>query len=208
VASKDRRERERAQQRQNILDAALEIITKEGFAALSMRKIAERIEYSAASIYLYFASREQIAQALSEQGFQEFLEAISLAVSGKQVQDALHSLSAAYLEFGRRHPEIYRLIFMGDSEYMTAAYAEQQSGSAAAKAFEVLLGLARQLKADEAAKSEMTPPMMAEMIWCTLHGIVSLHITCAAFLSTSPEVLASFAVATLARGLLASPREK
>jgi DNA-binding transcriptional regulator YbjK len=46
MGTKERRQREKKDQRQNILDAALQIINQEGFAALSMRKLAERIEYS------------------------------------------------------------------------------------------------------------------------------------------------------------------
>jgi AcrR family transcriptional regulator len=61
----ERRERERAEQRQRILDAALHIITQEGFTAMTMRKLAERIEYSPAAIYLHFQSREEIARHLS-----------------------------------------------------------------------------------------------------------------------------------------------
>ena len=113
MGSRERREREKSEQRQKILNAALEIITKEGFAALSMRKLAERIEYSAASIYLYFTNREQIARELSEMGFEELLNAVDLATSGTEGSEALHALGAAYVVFGLRHPEIYRLIFIG-----------------------------------------------------------------------------------------------
>ncbi len=202
MGSQERRERERLQQRQKILNAALAIITKEGFAALSMRKLAEQIEYSTASIYLYFKNREQLAQELSERGFQELLDALTVGVSGKQGTAALDALGAAYVAYGLAHPEMYRLIFMGDSEYMTAAYAAKRPDSAAARAYGVLLEMAHQLNDGRGISDAGKLTTIAEMIGCALHGIVSLRITCAASLTSSPEALVSLATETLARGLL------
>ena len=65
----ERKERQKAEMRDLILEAALRIIRDEGFAALTMRKIAEAIEYSPATIYLHFASRDDIALALVADGF-------------------------------------------------------------------------------------------------------------------------------------------
>ncbi|MDQ2843787.1 MAG: TetR/AcrR family transcriptional regulator [Acidobacteriota bacterium] len=202
---KERREREKLEQRQRILNAALEIISKEGFAALTMRKLAERIEYSAATIYLSFKSREEIAQELCEEGFLELLDALSAAGSGKQATEALHALSGAYVAFGLLHPEIYRLIFMGDSEYMTAAYAEKGPDSAAAKAYGILVELAGQLKAVGKVNKEIELTTIADMIWSMLHGIVSLRITCAGFQRSSPEALTTLAAEVIAKGLDCAP---
>ena len=201
MGTRERREREKRQQRQKILDAALEIISQEGYAALSMRKLAERIEYSAASIYLYFASREQIAQELSEAGFEELLGAIEAATFGKQAAEALYALGAAYVAFALKYPEIYRLIFMGDSEYMSVVYAENRPDNASAKAYGMLVELAQQLQDAGIASKETELPVIAETILCMLHGVVSLRITCAGALSSSPEELVRLATETLVRGL-------
>ena len=88
---KERREREKQDIRQKILDAAQQIITDEGFAALSMRKVAHRIEYSAASIYLYFRNREQIAQELSEAGFGKLLAKMTAAIGTKDASARLRA---------------------------------------------------------------------------------------------------------------------
>ena len=198
---RERRDRDRAELRQRILDAALAIISAEGFAALSMRKLAERIEYSAAAIYLHFENREQIAQALSEAGFQRMLDGLETAGRGKSGADALYALGSAYLAFGLQHPEIYRLIFMGDSDYMAAAYTANASESAPARAYGALLNVAQQLKDDGAAARDLDLVEIAELVWATLHGIVSLRITCAAFQTTAPETLAALAMQTIVHGL-------
>jgi len=214
VGIQERREREKREQRQRILDAALTIINKEGFAALSMRKLAEQIEYSPASIYLYFENRERIAQELSDAGFEEMLDAISAAISGKKAVEALHALGSAYIAYGVEHPEIYRLVFMGDSDYMAAAYAEHKKYSAANRAYGVLVQLADELTESGRNTQDLPSTVIAEMIWSALHGIVSLHIACPGFQSATPQNMARFATGMIAQSFFkpthatASPNRK
>src|SRR5262247_3651263 len=66
---KERQERDREAVRRSILDAARELFVSEGFQNVSIRKIAERIEYSPAAIYSYFPSKDDIFYALAEEGF-------------------------------------------------------------------------------------------------------------------------------------------
>src|SRR6266704_2957044 len=66
---KERQERDREAVRRAILDAARELFVAEGFRNVSIRKIAERIEYSPAAIYSYFPSKDDIFFALAEEGF-------------------------------------------------------------------------------------------------------------------------------------------
>src|ERR687890_1276210 len=67
---KERQERDREAVRRSILDAARELFVAEGFQNVSIRKIAERIEYSPAAIYGYFPSKDDIFFALADEGFQ------------------------------------------------------------------------------------------------------------------------------------------
>src|SRR6266508_4030183 len=67
---KERQVRDREAVRRAILDAARELFVVEGFQNVSIRKVAERIEYSPAAIYGYFASKDDIFFALAEEGFQ------------------------------------------------------------------------------------------------------------------------------------------
>ena len=65
---KERQERDREAVRRAILDAARELFVAEGYQNVSIRKIAERIEYSPAAIYGYFPSKDDIFFALAEEG--------------------------------------------------------------------------------------------------------------------------------------------
>src|SRR5438094_9678203 len=66
---KERQERDREAVRRSILDAARELFVSEGYRNVSIRKIAEKIEYSPAALYGYFPSKDDIFYALAEEGF-------------------------------------------------------------------------------------------------------------------------------------------
>jgi AcrR family transcriptional regulator len=110
--------------RSHILDAARTIVVRQGFDALSMRKLAEVIGYSPASLYLHFASRDAIAHALSVEGHAMLLAELhacdSVADTGARVKAMAH----AYVAFGLTHPEVYRLIFMQNPAYADAAFGD------------------------------------------------------------------------------------
>src|SRR5215203_7474224 len=69
VGVKERQEREREAVSRSILDAARDLFVAEGYQNVSIRKIADRIEYSPAAIYSYFPSKDDIFFALAEEGF-------------------------------------------------------------------------------------------------------------------------------------------
>ena len=110
---KERHERERQAVRAAILGAARELFLSEGFRNVSMRKIADRIEYSPAAIYSYFSSKDDIFFALAEEGFH------LLFSSGPQFTsspaDGLEGIRGAFwhlYQFSRTHPEYFALMFL------------------------------------------------------------------------------------------------
>ena len=204
MATKDRREREKEDLKRKILVAAQQIITTEGFAALSMRKLANRIEYSAAAIYLHFRSREHIAQELSKIGFERFLAQMSAAAEEPDVVARFHALGAAYISFRLENPETYRLIFLGDSGFMAIAFADETSSDAANKSFALLLNLGKDLQSAGLYHGAATHVQIAEMAWAALHGIVSLKLACPGF-EFPAETVGPLMTSTLTSGLLAAP---
>lgn len=200
MGSRERRERDRNELRQRILDEAQRIITEEGFPGLTMRKLAERIEYSPAAIYLHFRSREEIAQELAETGFAKLLEGLLAAKAQSDTVKRLEAMGQAYVRFGLENAETYRLIFLGDAAYMSAAFGKQDAEGAAAKAWGVLVGAAGELLKRGRVKGK-TPEAVAQLLWATLHGIVSLHLACTGFRGAPPEALARLATEMAVKGL-------
>ncbi|MCC8401628.1 TetR/AcrR family transcriptional regulator [Paraburkholderia sp. MMS20-SJTN17] len=117
----ERKNRQKQALRERILDAARRIVVREGFAALSMRKIADAIEYSPATLYLHFASRDDIARALCAEGYAQLLATFVPLMQIADPAERLKALGRAYVAFGVEHPETYRLIFMEDPSYTGAA---------------------------------------------------------------------------------------
>ena len=115
MGNKERQERERETTRKAILDAARVLFVEEGFANVSVRKIADRIEYSGAAIYSYFESMDDIFLALAEEGFrllEEKLHVPDELVAAGDPLDILRRGFRAYYGFSREHPEHFALMFV------------------------------------------------------------------------------------------------
>lgn len=145
--------------RKAILDAARHTMLRDGFDAVSMRKIADAIGYSPASLYLHFQNRDAIAQALCTEGHAQLVQ-----VLGASASDAhpLRSAALAYVEFARGHEAVYRLMFMQSSAYTSAA----MNG-----ADETIVDILGNLAGYDRES--------ATGLWATLHGIASLALNAA-----------------------------
>lgn len=113
---KERQEREREATARAILDAARELFVAEGYQNVSIRKIAEKIEYSPAAIYSYFSSKDDIFLALAEEGFHLLFKSAE-DCRGRQDPHAtsLDCIRSAFLNiynFSKAYPEYYWLMFL------------------------------------------------------------------------------------------------
>jgi AcrR family transcriptional regulator len=108
---KQRREREKQEVRQGILTGAREIAQHEGWQAVTIRKVAERIEYSPSMIYEYFASKEAILFELHSEGFRLLAFSLKTARSSSgDHEEQLISMAEAYWEFAMAHRELYQVM--------------------------------------------------------------------------------------------------
>ena len=116
---KERQEREREATTRAILDAARDLFVAEGYQNVSIRKIAERIEYSPAAIYSYFPSKDDIFLALAEEGFRLlFKSAEECACNAAPDAPPIDCIRSAFLDiynFSKAHPEYHALMFMDRS---------------------------------------------------------------------------------------------
>ncbi len=136
---KERQERDREAVRRAILDAARELFVAVGFQNVSIRKIAERIEYSPAAIYSYFPSKDDIFFALAEEGFRLLgaprAPAHASALASLPPLDRVRAIFWHFYEFSREHPQYFALMFVDRSvprisrEYERFAFARQMKQS-------------------------------------------------------------------------------
>jgi AcrR family transcriptional regulator len=171
----ERRLREKKELRQEILDAARDLFVREGFENVSMRKIAEKIEYSPTTIYLYFQDKSELLDCICEETFARLVRkqnALDQAVSDPV--ERLRKGLRAYIEFGLKHPNHYKLAFMmpdpfDDLERCPRAHAMGQ------KAFDHLRRTLAQCQEEHLID---VPDLEAagQAIWATIHGLTSLLI--------------------------------
>jgi AcrR family transcriptional regulator len=115
---KERQEREREAVGRAILDAARDLFVAEGYQNVSIRKIADRIEYSPAAIYSYFASKDDIFFALAEEGFHLLIATAQVGDDESTEREGLDSLRRSFwqfYQFSRSHPEYFSLMFVDRS---------------------------------------------------------------------------------------------
>src|SRR6476619_1652242 len=116
---KERQERDREAVRRSILDAARELFVQEGYQNVSIRKIAERIEYSPAAIYGYFPSKDDIFYALAEEGFRLLHGsndgAFNAQLAGLEPLERIKTILLRVHDFSRQHPQYFELMFVDRS---------------------------------------------------------------------------------------------
>jgi AcrR family transcriptional regulator len=101
-----RREREKEEMREIILSAANEIVASEGFDNLSIRKIANKIDYSPSLIYHYFADKDEITNNLLQRGYKKIVTAISsLNTESDSPEDRLKEMIKNYIEAALKMPD-------------------------------------------------------------------------------------------------------
>lgn len=173
MGSKERREREKLATRQLILDAAREVFVQDGYDALSMRKIAEKIEYSATAIYVHFADKDALLTELSVCDFRDFTARFAAVPNVGTPLERLMALGRAYVKFGEEYPSQYRHLFMVQRTLSEEALAQKPEVGA----YEILV-FAVKAAIDSGAlhPSWSDPEEVGQLLWSALHGVVALHL--------------------------------
>ena len=116
MSIEDRRDREKLQRKDMIIKAAAQIIVTEGYDKLSIRKLANHIEYSPAIIYHYFKNKDDIVNQIMRQGYQELITAISEdQYENMPPEGRLKILTKKYITAALRNPDQYLAIQMNKS---------------------------------------------------------------------------------------------
>lgn len=121
----ERRERDRQKMRKMILETAMDLFIQDGYDRVSIRRIAERIEYSPTTVYLYFMDKDEIFFDLHEEGFQKLIQYQKKALSIKDPLERLFKSGEVYLKFAFENPEYYNLMFIFEAPMRKIADVEQ-----------------------------------------------------------------------------------
>ncbi len=173
---KERREREKEALRDEILDAARELFVREGYENVSMRRIAEKIDYSPTTIYLYFKDKSELIFQLCEETFAKLNK--TMQGLGKEQSDPIGNLrkvANAYVEFGIRHPNHYKVTFMLPHTFENIVLKDpnETMGMKAFDNLRCLIGECIRQGAFRQVEVEAT----SQAVWAAIHGITSLLIS-------------------------------
>ena len=167
----ERREREREKVRGKILDAARQLFEAEGYENVTMRRVAEAIEYSPTTIYNHFEDKDDVVKACCEEDFTQLLGALSLQTPPSDPIEAIRQLGRAYAAFGQQYPNHYRFMFMTPNKNH-----DLEAESPGHRSFGLLRGaIERAIAAGRFRKVDAD--LAAQVLWSSLHGVVSLVIT-------------------------------
>ena len=178
----ERREREREIVRTRILEAARDILSERGVDALSMRAIAERIEYSPATIYLYFKDKDELLRSVMAEGFRRL---------GSSIRDELDRLDPdaspiqqysatgrGYARFALENTGYFRTMFKMPKVAQLEGCPEEAGNPGEAQVeSRVDLGAMIQRAAEQGQVAVSDPTRAAVMGWGLIHGLTSLYLS-------------------------------
>ncbi len=175
---KQRRERERLDTREKILDAARELFIRDGYEGVSMRKVADLIEYSPTAIYVHFADKEELFRQLCHQDFSRLAGVFQSAARIEDPVEQLKQIGRAYIEFGLRFPNHYKLMFMTPHPGVSIdAYEKEQKGNPEVDAYAFLKrSVERAIAAGVFREEWNDPELLSQTLWGGVHGVISLQI--------------------------------
>jgi AcrR family transcriptional regulator len=179
----ERKEREKQEMRKLILKAAKKLFVEEGYEKVNIRNIAQEIEYSVGTIYLYFKDKDEILHELHTEGFDELYRRQQTTLAIQNPLERLRKHGEIYVRFGLENPDYYDLMFISLSQ--AKKIQEKQEWVVGQRTYEFLEQNIRDcIDADYIAEKDFEAATFA--MWSLVHGIVSL-ITRRRVLMCPPE---------------------
>ena len=166
---KERRERQRREVRGGILAAAREIAASEGWRAVTIRRIAGRIEYSPPVIYEHFGSKDEILLELVRLGYADQLETLeSVLVKAKGLEETMLGMADAWMDFAFDSPDLYQAMYgLGGAPFAAETQSEGE------KIADVVGNVLEKLLQEYGNKAEGIEGKVT-LLWSTVHGLVAL----------------------------------
>jgi len=173
MTSRNRLQSDKDNLRQEIMDAARELFVAEGYASVSMRKIADKINYSPTTIYIYFNDKTDLLHQICEQTFAR------LAQNVKAIQrlsdnplEKLRSGMREYVHFGLKHPSQYEIVFITPLPGINELEFDETNGKIA---FDTMRDVVVECVSAKLLKSQDVE-LISQTLWAGIHGLTSVLI--------------------------------
>ncbi len=204
---KERQAQHRDELREKILDAARELLVRDGVEQVSMRKIAKKINYTATTLFHHFPNKDALLLAVSEADFLALRRSFEKIATIADPLERLRSMGTAYVSFALEHPSHYRLMFMTPQLHHLNLESERlRKGNPEQDAYAFLRATAvAVIEAGLFRDEHQDADLVAQIMWSGVHGVVALHL----ILSNDPwlewrpvETIASGVIETMIAGMI------
>jgi len=176
MGTTERKAREKEELKALILKAARKLFVEKGIGQTTIRNIADSIDYSIGTVYVYFRDKNEILHALHTQGFVDLGGQLKVLFNVKDPMERLKAMGKVYINYGLDNPEMYDLMFTlkAPMEFLeTIQKDEWDEGKAS---FELLKTTVKQCMDAGHFKGHKLEPL-SFLIWGCVHGMCSLEIS-------------------------------
>ena len=176
MGTAERKAREKEELRHLILEGARRLFVQKGIEQTTIRNIADAIDYSVGTVYVYFKDKNAILHALHSRGFQELGRQLTVLTSVADPLERLRAMGRIYIRFALENRDMYELMFVTKAPMTYLCSVEQAEWPEGTATFDALRTTVRDcMAAGHFAGSQLEP--LTFMIWSAVHGLCSLEIS-------------------------------
>jgi AcrR family transcriptional regulator len=161
--------------KRRLLEQARDLYLREGFAGLSMRRLAEGVGLSVAAAYRHFENKEELLSTVCTEGFQLFSAYLVRGLSGATPRERLLETGRQYMRFALEHPNYYQVMFLSDALSHGYRSMPQENRARAGASFLFLVDRVRECVGAGVLRQD-DPTALAAIIWAQVHGLMSLRL--------------------------------
>jgi AcrR family transcriptional regulator len=177
---KERREREKTETREIILDAARELFITEGYEGVYMRKVGEKIEYSPTAIYVHFKDKDDLFHELCHEDYARLAAEFQSANLPSDPIERIRAIGQTYINFGLHYPNHFKLMFMTPNPQKFSELDERDKdvkGNPEKDSYAFLMQTVHEALAMGVFRDELkNADLIAQTLWAAVHGVVALQI--------------------------------
>ncbi len=173
MGSEERKEREKNEMRRLIIDSAMQLFIEKGMDNVSIRAIADKIEYSPGSIYSYFKDKGEIIHAIHTEGFEKLYALQKTLDDVKNPVDKLAQMGRLYMKFAMENPDYYDLMFIAKG--VAEKINEKQEWDVGNRSYEYLRDTVKAC-IEQGYINDPNIDAVTFGIWGFVHGMAALII--------------------------------
>jgi AcrR family transcriptional regulator len=186
MGTKERRSREKLETRDKILGAARDMFAEEGYDAVTMRGIADRVEYTPTALYHHFKNKQALLTEICQCDFGALARHFTGKAAAADPVERILAVGRAYLKFAVENPSQYRFMFMTFLPRVDDIHGEfseiaqhfiSTRGNPEQDAYAFLRAACQQAIEQGRMRPEVKDPdQLAQILWGAVHGLISIRM--------------------------------